>query len=321
MPFAWPVGMKSAAVLLLTTAAACADSTASPPGLAPPSCTMTWQAYRIDTITLPASQTEAMQFGLDLDRRPNDAAGGIDNALGTAYASLARLAERWDVNTALAAHLAAGRLHWLLEVGQCIDGDEIRTRLGRGADADGDGVFELDMGVPAVGTRAFGAGDAPWITALGTARVPVGTLTDGRGDLANDAWQHGFALTTDLRIGATGGATGKLGVGLGRFSDRAIEPLRAYATDAISDTGTGTFWRDFDVDHDGVISTAGGATRGVRRDRGARHRPRGRQRDRRRLSGRWRRRRLRSPVAWAGDPRVARGDRVATTVDPGPRDP
>lgn len=257
MPFAWPVGMKSAAVLLLATAAACADSSSEPPGLAPPSCTMTWQAYRIDTITLPASQTEAMQFGLDLDRRPNDAAGGIDNALGTAYASLARLAERWDVNTALAAHLAAGRLHWLLEVGQCIDGDEIRTRLGRGADADGDGVFELlDVGIPAVGTRAFGAGDAPWITALGTARVPVGTLTDGRGDLANDAWQHGFALTTDLRIGATGGATGKLGVGLGRFSDRAIEPLRAYATDAISDTGTGTFWRDFDVDHDGVISTA-----------------------------------------------------------------
>lgn len=249
--------MRSAAVLLLTTVVACADSSSDPPGLAPPSCTMSWQAYRIDTITLPATQTEALQFGFDLDRRPNDAAGGIDNALGTAYASLARLAERWDVNTALAAHLAAGRLHWLLEVGQCIDGDEIRTRLGRGADADGDGVFELtDVGIPAVGNRAVGGGDAHWITAQGTARVPVGTLTDGRGDLANDAWQHGFALATDLQIGATGGATGKLGVGLGRFSDRAIEPLRAYATDAISDTGTGAFWRDFDVDHDGVISTA-----------------------------------------------------------------
>ena len=249
--------MKSAAVLLLATAAACADSSSEPPGLAPPSCTMTWQAYRIDTITLPANQAEAMQFGLDLDRRPNDASSGIDNMLGTAYATLATVAESWDVNTALAAHLAAGRVHWILEVGQCTDGEEIRTRLGRGADADGDGVFEvLDVGIPAVGTRAVGGGDAHWITARGTARVPVGTLTDGRGDLANDAWQHGFALATDLQIGATGGATGKLGVALGRFSDRAIEPLRAYATDAISDTGTGTFWRDFDVDHDGVISTA-----------------------------------------------------------------
>ena len=174
--------MRSAAVLLLTTVVACADSSSDPPGLAPPSCTMSWQAYRIDTITLPATQTEALQFGFDLDRRPNDAAGGIDNALGTAYASLARLAERWDVNTALAAHLAAGRLHWLLEVGQCIDGDEIRTRLGRGADADGDGVFELlDVGIPAVGNRAVGGGDAHWITAQGTARVPVGhTTTRGK---------------------------------------------------------------------------------------------------------------------------------------------
>ncbi len=249
--------MRSAAVLLLASATACADSSSDPPGLAPPSCTMSWQAYRIDTITLPATQTEALQFGFDLDRRADDASGGVDNALGTAYATLATVAESWDVNTALAAHLAAGRLHWLLEVGQCIDGDEIRTRLGRGADVDGDGAFELtDVGIPAVGTRAVGGGDAHWITAQGTARVPVGTLTDGRGDLANDAWQHGFALATDLQIGATGGATGKLGVGLGRFSDRAIEPLRAYATDAISDTGTGAFWRDFDVDHDGVISTA-----------------------------------------------------------------
>ena len=84
--------------------------------------------------------------------------------------------------------------------------------------------------------------------------MPVGFLTDGRGDLATDAWQLGFGFATDLRVDADGGLSGKVGFGLGRLSDAAIEPLRAYATDAISDTGTGAFWRDYDSDHDGAIS-------------------------------------------------------------------
>lgn len=246
--------MKPVVPLLLSSAlaAACtADGGALPPGLAAPGCAMTWQTYRIDVVTLPTSQNEATQLGLDIDHLAGDSNSGIDNQLGTTHGSLQRISESWDVNPAIAGHLAAGRLDWMLQVGTCADGDEVRVQLGRGADRDHDGVRELvDLyGVPAVGVRG-----ARIATAFGTARVPVGFLTDGRGDLATDVWQLGFGLASDLRVEADGGLTGKLGFGLGRFSDAAIEPLRAYATDAISDTGLGAFWRDYDSDHDGTIS-------------------------------------------------------------------
>lgn len=246
--------MKPVVIPLVVVAAlapACSDSGA-PPGLAAPSCTMTWQTYRVDAITLPESANQATQYGFDLDQHPGDNNAGIDNQLGTTHATLRGIAEQWDVNPAIAAHLAAGRVTWLLQVGQCTDGDEVRTRLGRGADADGDGVLEpAAAGIPAVGTRGERV-----VTAQGTARVPVGFLTDGRGDLATDAWQVGFALATDLWREPDGALAGKLGFGLGRFSDAAIEPLRAYATAAIGDSETGRFWRDFDADHDGAISVA-----------------------------------------------------------------
>lgn len=45
--------------------------------------------FVVDNFRLPASASEAMQLGLDLDDRPND---GIDNQLGTLLASLASLA-------------------------------------------------------------------------------------------------------------------------------------------------------------------------------------------------------------------------------------
>jgi len=247
--------MKMVVPVLLTSAlAACtaSEDPSLPPGLADPACTMTWRNFRLDAVTLPVSAAEATLFGLDLDQRAGDPNGGIDNQLGTTHGSLKGISESWDVNPAIAGHLAAGRLDWMLQVGTCPDGDEVRTRLGRGADRDGDGVRELvDLfGIPAVGTRG-----ARVATAFGTARVPIGFLTDGRGDLATDAWQIGFAFATELWFEADGGLAGKVGFGLGPFSDAAIEPLRAYATDAIGATGTGAFWRDMDADHDGAIST------------------------------------------------------------------
>ncbi len=245
-----PVAISLTVAVALT--GACTDPSTSPPGLAAPACTMTWQTYRIDQVTMPENVAQATQFGFDLDRRSRDNNAGVDNLLGSTHATLRGVAERWDVNPAIAAHLAAGRLTWLLQVGQCADGDEVRARLGRGVDADGDGAFELaDVGIPAVGTR----GDR-LSTEAGTARVPVGFLTDGRGDLATDAWQVGFAFATELWAEADGGLAGKLGFGLGPLSDQAIEPLRAFATDAIGDSGTGAFWRDTDRDHDGAISVA-----------------------------------------------------------------
>ena len=124
--------------LLLSSAltAACTDANdtgALPPGLAEPSCAMTWQTFRIDGITLPRSAVEATQFGLDIDQQANDSNGGVDNQLGSTHGSLQSLSESWDVNPAIAGHLAAGRLDWMLQVGTCADGDEVRDRLGRGA--------------------------------------------------------------------------------------------------------------------------------------------------------------------------------------------
>lgn len=236
----------------LATGCGSDDSGTSPPGLDEPSCTMTWQAYRIDLVTVPRSAAEATLFGLDLDEYTNDSNDGIDNHLGVTLGTLLGLSGSWDVNAAIAAHLAAGRLHWVLQVGTCFDGDEVRTRLGRGVDVDADGAFELAAaGIAAVGTRG-----ARLVTAHGTARVPFGFLFDGRGDLATDAWQVGFALTTDLRVEADGGLGGKLGFGVGQLSDAALEPMRAYATTAFNDGAAGEFWQDADIDRDGTISTA-----------------------------------------------------------------
>ena len=135
--------MKMVVPVLLTSAlAACtaSEDPSLPPGLADPACTMTWRNFRLDAVTLPVSAAEATLFGLDLDQRAGDPNGGIDNQLGTTHGSLKGISESWDVNPAIAGHLAAGRLDSMLQVGTCPDGDEVRTRLGRGADRDGDGV-------------------------------------------------------------------------------------------------------------------------------------------------------------------------------------
>lgn len=235
--------------------AACANDTPldnTPPGLAPPSCAMSFATYRIDGVTLPSTLDDQPMIGLDLDRQPGDSYLGIDNQLGRLHALLVQTTEAWNVNPAIAGHLEAGAVHWVLELGRCLDGgDEVRVHLSRARDLDGDGVLELvDRGVAAVGTA-----DRRIDTEHGVALVPLGFLTDGGGTYATDAWQTAFALTTSLAVLPDGRLDGMVGFGLGRFQDQALAPLAAYATGTLDEnTSTADFWRSEDADRDGTIS-------------------------------------------------------------------
>ncbi|MEZ4399018.1 MAG: hypothetical protein R3B06_03320 [Kofleriaceae bacterium] len=235
----------------LTTA--CTDAIdPTPPGLLAPSCTMTYQAYRIDHVRLPESNDEARALALDIDPRADITVPQVDNRFGQAHVLITGIAEAWNVNPAIDAHLARGDLGWALELGTCADGDEVRVALMRTTDRDGDGRLEVvDRGLPSVGL----AGDLI-ATADGVGVVPVGYLTDGAGDLATDTWQLGLGLATELRRDADGGLTGKLGLGLAPLLDAAVAPLAAYATRSIDDVAVGGYWRAQDVDRDGTISTA-----------------------------------------------------------------
>ncbi|MBP8810689.1 MAG: hypothetical protein KBI14_29070, partial [Kofleriaceae bacterium] len=234
-------------------ASGCADRAADSdlaPGLAPPSCAMTFTPYRIVDLDLPTARPFG---GLDLDGDPDDRIdGGLDNQLGALHATIVGASESWNVNPAIERHLSED-LIWVLEVGRCTDGgDEVRVMLSRARDADADGALELvTRGVPAVGTRG------PRITALhGIADVPTGYLTDGGGSFATDTWQRAFAVGVDLIDDGTF-LTGTLGFAIGRLPDGALAPLAAYATTTLDeDSGIAELWRDEDVDGDGVISTA-----------------------------------------------------------------
>lgn len=243
---------SSLAALALPLALACtADHDVTPPGLAPPSCTMTYQTYRIDELRLPETNAEANLLGLDLDHRPSDNSAGVDNILGVSHVTMIALTTAWNVNPAIAGHLAAGRLQWALRLGQCADGAEIRVELVQAADGDGDGRLEL----LAAGLASVGTAGPRIATRDGAGMVPVGFLTDGQGDLATDAWQLGLGLASELTVDPDGALTGKVGVGIGRLTDLALAPIAAYASTALADPGgVGDYWRTQDRDRDGVIS-------------------------------------------------------------------
>jgi hypothetical protein len=208
---------------------------------------MNFATFRITAITLPSSASESVALGLDLDHKPQD---GVDNVMGNLLSSLASVAESWDVQPALTAHLAAGRLNWLLEVGRCADGsdNEVRVHLTRGIDTDGDGILERGArGVPAVGHGELISTDR------GIAEVPVGMFTDGDGTLATDAWIPGFALTTALES-RNGVIVGRIGFAIGDLSDGGLAPIAAYATRILDESGAiADFWRDTDTNRNGVI--------------------------------------------------------------------
>lgn len=242
--------LSASSALLLSGCADDPEVTTTPPGLAPPPCAMGFTAYRVDRLTLPETTPVT---GIDLDGDPADPGLGVDNQLGQLHAMMAEITESWNVNPAIAGHLDGRALHWVLEVGRCLDGgDHVRVHLSRARDLDRDGVLELvDRGVAAVGTRG-----PRLATELGIAAVPLGFLTDGGGSYATDAWQAGFALATDLAEEPDGSLRGLVGFALGRFRDDALAPLAAYATGTLGEgTSTSDFWRIKDRDRDGVISS------------------------------------------------------------------
>lgn len=217
-----------------------------------PACAPVVTVYRIDRVELPRTPAEARAMALDLDGHPPQmGADGGDNQLGLLHAAIVAVAARWDVGPAITAHLAAGRLHWALVVGQCADAGAVTVELARATDVDRNGALELGpRGRASTGTAA----DARVRTVHGIAQVPLGFLTDGGGADATDAWQLGFALATDLALGADGSLTGRLGFGIGPMTDLALAPLAAYATGALGDPAVGAAWTAQDLDRDGAIS-------------------------------------------------------------------
>lgn len=241
------------AVLAAPFFTACTDSTdPTPPGLVAPSCTMTYQVFRIDHVRLPESDDEARALAIDIDPRADITVPQVDNRFGQAHVLITGIAEAWNVNPAIDAHLAGADLRWAIELGTCADGDEVRVALMHATDRDGNGRLEIvNRGLPSVGLAG-----AAITTADGVGVVPVGYLTDGAGDLATDTWQLGLGLAAELRRDADGGLTGKVGLGVGTLLDGAAAPIAAYATRAIGDDATGAYWRAQDADGDGTISTA-----------------------------------------------------------------
>ena len=200
--------------------AGCGEAAEVPvPGLLEPSCAMTWAAYEVTTVDLPELRDDVLALGLDVDQVVNDSQSGIDNQIGSLMALVTSLfPESWDPQAAFNARLAAGSVHWVMEVGTCADGDEVRVVSAQAADADGDGVLEIvARGVPSVG-RGGGA------TVRGLGWVPIGGLAAGSPTSGTDGWLSGLGLTTDLTV--TGDrVSGRLAIGLDPDADAAVTPV------------------------------------------------------------------------------------------------
>lgn len=84
--------------------------------------------YVVSRLLVPANATEAAQLGLDIDDRPNDANGGIDNQLGMVLANLRALAPQLDLGGANDEQIARGGI--LMLVG--LEADDLGTDSGAG---------------------------------------------------------------------------------------------------------------------------------------------------------------------------------------------
>jgi hypothetical protein len=64
--------------------------------------------YVISKVAVPTSATEATAYGLDIDEKPNDAAGGIDNQLGNVLANIGAISSDLDVQGSIDEQVDTG---------------------------------------------------------------------------------------------------------------------------------------------------------------------------------------------------------------------
>lgn len=102
---------KHLPILLLATclplAAACGgedggddDGTVDPSG--------TDHTFVVSKVSVPTSAQEATAYGLDIDDKPNDAAGGIDNQLGNVLANIGAISSDLDVQGSIDEQVDTG---------------------------------------------------------------------------------------------------------------------------------------------------------------------------------------------------------------------
>lgn len=79
----------------LPLAAACGGDDGGDDGTIDPAGTD--HTYVVSKISVPTNANEATQYGLDIDNKPNDANGGIDNQLGNVLGNIGLLAPSLDI--------------------------------------------------------------------------------------------------------------------------------------------------------------------------------------------------------------------------------
>jgi hypothetical protein len=240
------------AVQILTSLTGCSDGVDTAPGYPAenesPPCPLVGELYRIDSVELPTTVSEAAASGLDLDRD-----GHIDNALGQMTAmihgSFGTAAQQWPESLGEALE---NDVRWFVAVDRCLEGDSdyARAALRRGVDLEGDGRDELidDQLPPAVGRvdgRRLVASD-------GAGMVPMVTLMDILGG-AGPGWLRSAGVAFDLERGPDQVA-GVVTVGLPPPALDLAAPVLVAFFQSRLDAGTSEFSRDLDVDGDGSIT-------------------------------------------------------------------
>ena len=215
--------------------------------------------YVVSRIQLPATANEATQFGLDIDELAGDAAGGIDNQLGTFLGSLSGIAPGLDLSgsldeavdtgsVVLLSNVKATALDNAAKVGMWVyigDGDTAMPMPCTDATdtvcrhhLDGTGMFSIEAGSQ---TDAKMAGN-----------IMAGTFTGGPGNinlqlsLAADSPPIDLPLQrakASIKVTATGFATGsKLGGAIAQTDiETKIHPaIKDIVTDLIDRDCMGT---------------------------------------------------------------------------------
>jgi hypothetical protein len=243
---------------ILTLASGCLASDPDEPpvrlGAEPAPCQVAIEHYLVTEIDLPTSAIEADRLGLDLDGdeqgRPDNAGGNLLAAFLAQYQTAPA-----DLDAAIAAKLADGRLRWALRVETCAGSDDPWARIGlhRALDGDDDGVLEI---VEHAGPPAGGWRQGPMLrVATGSGPAPLSALVDllDADDVVE--WTTGDGLAIEATTGDDGALEGKVGFGMPEAQTRAIvlPRLAAFFTYKLG-LGESEFAATMDRNDDGTVT-------------------------------------------------------------------